>query len=36
MAVGKLVDFIEKDTGYNQVMRGLMSLTDVDVLFFFI
>lgn len=36
MAVGKLVDFIEKDTGYNQVMRGLMSLTDVDVLFGFI
>ena len=36
MAVGKLVDFIEKDTGYNQVMRGLMSLTDVDVIFGFI
>lgn len=36
MAVKKLVDFVEKDTGYQKVMRGLTSLTDIDVIFGFI
>lgn len=35
MAV-KLVDFVEKDLGYNKVVRSLMSLTDTDVLIGFI
>ena len=36
MAVKKLVEFVENDTGYQKVMRGLTSLTDMDVIFGFI
>ena len=36
MAVKKLVEFVENDTGYQKVMRGLTSFTDMDVIFGFI
>lgn len=36
MAVKKLVDFVEVDKGFERVMRGLMSLTDSDVLIGFL